>query len=57
MASVSLKTIIERMKLENLTPELDIKKIRISQPDINRPALQLAGYFDRYTGKGGYLPQ
>ena len=41
MASVSLKTIIERMKLENLTPELDIKKIRISQPDINRPALQL----------------
>ena len=29
MASVSLKTIIERMKLENLTPELDIKKIRM----------------------------
>ena len=34
MASLSLKTIIEKMKLENLTPELDIKKIRISQPDI-----------------------
>ena len=48
MASVSLKTIIERMKLENLTPELDIKKIRISQPDINRPALQLAGYFEHF---------
>jgi HPr kinase/phosphorylase len=48
MASVSLKTIIERMKLENLTPELDIKKIRINQPDINRPALQLAGYFEHF---------
>ena len=48
MASVSLKTIIERMKLENLTPELDIKKIRITQPDINRPALQLAGYFEHF---------
>ncbi len=48
MSSVSLKTIIERMKLENLTPEIDIKKIRISQPDINRPALQLAGYFEHF---------
>ena len=38
MSSVSLKTIIERMKLENVTPELDIKKIRIAQPDINSPA-------------------
>ena len=33
MASVSLKTIIDKMKLTNLTPELDIKKIRIIQPD------------------------
>ena len=48
MSSVSLKTIIEKMKLENLTPELDIKRIRISQPDINRPALQLAGYFEHF---------
>ena len=48
MASVSLKAIIEKEKLEMLTPELDIKKIRISQPDINRPALQLAGYFEHF---------
>ena len=40
--------IIEKMKLENLTPEIDIKKIRITQPDINRPALQLAGYFEHF---------
>jgi HPr kinase/phosphorylase len=48
MASVSLNKIIEKFKLENLTPEIDIKGIRITQPDINRPALQLAGYFEHY---------
>lgn len=48
MASVSLKAIIERMKMDNLTPDLDISKIRITQPDINRPALQLAGYFEHF---------
>lgn len=48
MASVSLTKIIEKMKLENLTPELDISEIKITQPDINRPALQLAGYFEHY---------
>ena len=48
MASVKLDQIIEKMKLENLTPELDISKIKITQPDINRPALQMAGYFEHF---------
>lgn len=48
MASVKLERIIEKMKLENLTPQLDISKIKINQPDINRPALQLAGYFEHF---------
>ena len=48
MASVKLADIIEHSKLENLTPEIDIRKIKITQPDINRPALQLAGYFEHY---------
>ncbi len=48
MASVSLTRIIEKMKLENLTPELDVSSIKITQPDINRPALQMAGYFEHY---------
>lgn len=48
MASVSLLKIIDKMKLENLTPEIDLKDIKINQPDINRPALQLAGYFEHY---------
>ena len=48
MASVKLSEIIERMKLENLTPEIDTSKTKITQPDINRPALQMAGYFEHY---------
>ncbi len=48
MQSVSLELIIEKMKLTNLTPELEIEGIKITQPDINRPALQLSGYFEHY---------
>ncbi len=48
MASVSLTRVIEKMKLENLTPDIDVRKIRITQPDINRPALQMAGYFEHF---------
>lgn len=48
MATVKLQQIIDKMQLENLTPELDISKSKITQPDINRPALQLAGYFEHF---------
>lgn len=48
MASVGLTKIIEKNNLENLTPDIDVSAIKITQPDINRPALQLAGYFEHY---------
>lgn len=48
MSVVKLSKIIEKMKLENLTPEVDIRGIKITQPDINRPALQLTGYFEHF---------
>ena len=48
MPSISLAKIVEKMKLESLTPEIDIKGIKIKQPDINRPALQIAGFFEHY---------
>ena len=48
MASVKLTKVIERMNLTNLTPEVDVTRIRITQPDINRPALQIAGYFEYF---------
>ena len=48
MPSVSLAKVIEKQNLENLIPEMDISKVKITQPDINRPALQLAGYLEHY---------
>jgi len=48
MPSITLTRLIDKMKMFNLTPELDISKVRITQPDLNRPALQLTGYFDHF---------
>ena len=48
MASINLTKVIEKFKWENLTPEIDASKIKVTQPDINRPALQLAGYFEHF---------
>ena len=48
MSSVTLMKIIKKMKLENLTPEISVRGIKITVPDINRPALQLAGYFEHF---------
>ncbi|MCR5625333.1 MAG: HPr(Ser) kinase/phosphatase [Lachnospiraceae bacterium] len=45
---VSLKDMVEKMELENCTPDINIEDIFINQTDINRPALQLAGYFDYF---------
>lgn len=51
MYTVDLVRIIEKMNLENLTPNIDIQSIKISQPDVNRPALQLAGFFDHFDSE------
>lgn len=48
MANVKLAKIIENFKLENLTPDIAVAGIKITQPDINRPALQMAGYFEHF---------
>ena len=48
MASVALKRVVEKFNLKNLTPDIEIKGIRITQPDINRPALQMTGFFEHY---------
>lgn len=45
---VKLSKIIEKMNLENLTPELEISGIYLNTPDVNRPALQLTGFYDQF---------
>lgn len=46
--SVSLTKFIEKMNLQNHIPEIDTDKIMIRDRDINRPALQLAGFFEHF---------
>ncbi|MCR5421641.1 MAG: HPr(Ser) kinase/phosphatase [Lachnospiraceae bacterium] len=48
MSTVAVSRLIEKMELVNLTPDIDIKGRKITIPDINRPALQLAGYLQHY---------
>lgn len=48
MEYVALTSLIEKMKLINLTPEIEVKGIKIRQPDINRPALQMTGYLKHF---------
>lgn len=40
--------IIEKMELEAVCPDIDTSDKIVTIPDINRPALQLAGFFDHF---------
>ena len=51
MYTVELKKLMEKMQLVNCTPEIDTSNILITQPDVNRPALQLAGFFDYFDAE------
>ncbi len=46
--TVPVSELIDKFKLKNLTPEINVKKVKITLPDINRPAIQLAGYLENY---------
>lgn len=45
---VTVSDVIKKYSLRSLTPEICTDNIRVSHSDINRPALQLAGYFDHF---------
>lgn len=49
---VKLQEIVEKMNLKNLTPEVELLGREVNVPDINRPALQLTGFFDHLTVTG-----
>lgn len=48
MSGVKITSLVEKMDLKNLTPDIDLTEKYITVPDINRPALQLTGYFDHF---------
>ena len=45
---VKMKKIVEKMNLRNLTPDVDLTEREVEVPDINRPALQLTGFFEHF---------
>lgn len=48
MYGVTITELIEKLGLRNMTPELDTDAVVLIHPDVNRPALQLTGFFDHF---------
>ncbi|MCR1840924.1 HPr(Ser) kinase/phosphatase [Murimonas intestini] len=51
MSSVPLTKLVEKLNLKNVTPDIDMSPVKLTLPDINRPALQLTGYFDHFDSE------
>lgn len=49
MNYVSLKSIIDEMKLEIIHESTDISDIKIYSSEISRPGLQIVGYFEKFV--------
>ena len=49
MQTVALNKMIDKLGLTNLVPEVETDGIEINSSEINRPALQLAGYFEHFA--------
>ena len=47
-AGLTVGMLAKKMNLRNLTPDIDISARVIDFYDVNRPALQLTGYFDHF---------
>jgi HPr kinase/phosphorylase len=48
MTGVRVSTLIEKLELKNLTEMIDTSQIIVTRSDINRPALQLTGYYAHF---------
>jgi len=51
MQGVSIEKIAKKLDLKNITENMELKNHRILLSDVNRPALQLSGYFDHFEEK------
>lgn len=49
--SVEMTKLVEKMNLRNLTPEISLTDRKVITQEINRPALQLTGYFDHFSSE------
>lgn len=51
MKTIGLRKLVEELDLKNLTPDIDMESVTIATPDINRPALQLTGYYEHFANE------
>ena len=51
MSTVKMSEVVEKMNLRNLTPDVDHTDKYVKLPDINRPALQLSGFFKHFASE------
>lgn len=51
MSTVKMSKVVEKMNLKNLTPDVDHTDKQVKLPDINRPALQLSGFFKHFASE------
>lgn len=51
MSKIEIQKIVEKMNLKNLTPDVGLTDKYVEVPDINRPALQLTGFFDHFDAE------
>jgi HPr kinase/phosphorylase len=49
--SVDMTKLVEKLNLKNLTPDISLLNRKVTSPEINRPALQLTGYFDHFASE------
>ncbi|MGN1165676.1 MAG: HPr(Ser) kinase/phosphatase [Lachnospiraceae bacterium] len=51
MNAVKMSKVVEKMNLKNLTPDVELAEKQVKVPDINRPALQLSGFFEHFASE------
>ncbi|MBR3277082.1 MAG: HPr(Ser) kinase/phosphatase [Eubacterium sp.] len=51
MDYIRLNDLVEKLELIEYTPEMDMEDRRIYIPEVNRPAIQLTGFFKKFQNK------
>lgn len=46
---VAMNKLVEKMNLKNLTPDVGLAEKYVEVPEINRPAIQLTGWFEHFA--------
>lgn len=48
---ITFSKLMEHMELKNAIPEVDVSDFKLTVPEINRPALQLTGFFEDFANE------